>query len=291
MTNLTTLEGMLKSLNLSTFVQNYQPFAEQTETAQHTHLDYLYRLAEFELDKRTQKRIKQLLKQSKLPRDKHLHQFEVARIEGLSPSLIQRLAQGEFIDRQENLLLFGNPGTGKTHLSIALAREWCLLGRKVLYTTAAGLVQELLAAKNELKLNPFIKKLDRFEIIVIDDISYVPYQREETDVLFILLAERYEKRSVLVTSNLVFSQWGNVFKDEMTTAAAIDRLVHHAIIIELNAASYRSQQAAKRQQDQRQLASSGDAQRQLDASTTDAQRQLQQNSEGATHEITTKNSL
>jgi DNA replication protein DnaC len=148
----------------------------------------------------------------------------------------------------ENLLIFGNPGTGKSHLSIALAREWCLRGRKCLYLTAASLVQELLIAKNKFSLNQFIKRLDRFEALIIDDISYIPYEKSESEVLFVLLAERYEQRSVVITSNLVFSKWQQIFKDEMTTNAAIDRLVHHSTILELNAESYRIKIAKGNQQ-------------------------------------------
>ena len=183
------------------------------------------------------------MKLSKLPRDKLLKEFQVNRISGLSLSLIHRLADGDFIDRCENIIIFGNPGTGKTHLAMGMAKEWCLKGRKVLYKTAASLVQELLTAKKNLELNKCIKRLDSFEVLVIDDISYIPYERNETDVLFTLLSERYEQRSIVITSNLVFSQWQQIFKDEMTTAAAIDRLVHHATILELNAVSFRADQA------------------------------------------------
>ncbi len=173
----------------------------------------------------------------------------MARIRGLSPALIQRLATGDFIDLHENLLIFGNPGTGKTHLSIALAREWCCLGRRVLFMTASELVQELKVAQSTLKLHLMIKRLDKFEILVIDDISYVPLERDETDVLFQLLSARYEMRSVVITSNLPFGKWGSIFKDDMTTAAAIDRLVHHSEILELNAESYRIQAAKNKQRD------------------------------------------
>ena len=129
-----------------------------------------------------------------------------------------------------------------------MAREWCFLGRRILFITASQLVQDLRVAQNSLRLHQLIKKLDAFEVLVIDDISYVPLERDETDVLFQLLSERYETRSVVITSNLPFGKWGNIFKDEMTTAAAIDRLIHHAEILELNAESFRIQTAKTKRQ-------------------------------------------
>jgi DNA replication protein DnaC len=243
-----SLPFLLKSLNLSSFHDHFQSLAENSEREGVTHTGYLYELAQMEYEQRSQRRIQRLIKEARLPRDKLLSDFESYRIAGLAPSLLERLAKGDFMDRCENLLIFGNPGTGKTHLSIGLAREWCLQGRKVLYTPTARLVQELLKAKQNLLLNEQIKKLDHFEILILDDISYVPYDRTETDVLFTLLSERYEQRSVVVTSNLAFSEWNKIFKDEMTTAAAIDRLVHHASILELNAESYRCLTAKKRVQ-------------------------------------------
>jgi DNA replication protein DnaC len=245
----TELEGTLKNLCLTFFVARYQAEAEHAEQEGLDHVSYLSTLARGEWERRYNQRIDRLLKQSKTPRDKRLADFEITRIPGLSPSLVHRLAEGEFIDRCENILIFGNPGAGKTHLSIAFAREWCLRGRRVLYYESAGmLIQELLRAKQAIQLDRAIKKLDRFEIIVIDDLSYINCDRNETDVLFSLLAARYEQRSVLITSNLAFSQWQQIFKDEMTTAAAIDRLVHHAMVLELNVErSYRMEDAEKRQ--------------------------------------------
>jgi DNA replication protein DnaC len=241
-----TLEQQLRQLCLSTFAKQHLVLAQQCEQLQQTYLDYLGLLVQQELEHRYQQRIQRLLKQAKLPRNKLLSDFNSQRVPGLSPTLLQ----GAFIERYENILIFGNPGTGKTHLSIALAREWCLLGRKVYYCGAAALVQQLLQAKAQLKLNQFIKRMDSFEVLLIDDVSYIPYAREEMDVLFQLLSARYEMRSTLITSNLPFAKWDTIFKDEMTTAAVVDRLIHHAVILELNTESYRIAAAKKQRQEE-----------------------------------------
>lgn len=227
------LEMLLKYLGLKASIRNYEEFAEKAQKQKLGYAEYLYQLLQVEADEKKNRKVASLLKKSKLPFGKSLENFDITGQPGLSATRLRELASGDCLDHYENILVFGVPGTGKSHLSAALGREWCLRGRKVLYTTASALVQDLLAAKNEFKLNDLIDNLDGFEALIIDDISYVPQSRDETDVLFVLLARRYEARSVVITSNLVFSDWGNIFKDKMTTKAAIDRLVHHGTILEL----------------------------------------------------------
>jgi DNA replication protein DnaC len=241
------LESMLRGLYLSSFVRNYEDFATNAERAKLGHIQYLNELVRVEAQERDARRVEGLLKKAKLIPGKSLSNFQFARQPSLSPGRVRELAEGDFLDRSENILLFGVPGAGKSHLASALGREWCLRGRRTLFITAAKLVEQLLKAKRDLGLQSYIKELDRFEAVVVDDISYVPFSRDETDVLFILLAERYENRSVIITSNLVFSEWQSVFKDPMTTRAAIDRLIHHATILELKE-SYRAAEAKRRKE-------------------------------------------
>jgi len=180
--------------------------------------------------------------------EKSLATLDLKRLPQKAAQQVRSLLEGDFISRHENVLVFGNPGSGKTHVACAIGQELIRAGRKVTFTTCGLMVQDLLAAKRDLKLRGFLKKISRYEVLILDDIGYVQYSREEMEVLFNLLAERYERGSVILTSNLPFSGWEAIFKDPMTTAAAIDRLVHHSVILELNVPSYRAEQAKKSRQ-------------------------------------------
>ncbi len=237
---------LLKELHLPMFREYHQEFAQKATADELSYEAYLYELAQRECEVRRASKITRLVKASKLPLEKTLQTFELKRL----PLKIRRqakvLAEGGFVDRRENILAFGKPGSGKTHLLCGICHELARQGRKVYFATCDLMVQELLRAKQELILDKLLKKLGRFDVLMIDDFGYVKQNREEMEVLFTLLAYRYERGSVLLTSNLPFSKWEIIFKDPMTTAAAIDRLVHHSVIVELNVSSYRAEQARKR---------------------------------------------
>jgi DNA replication protein DnaC len=244
MTTEIALKMLLKLLHLPAFIDNYEDVARKAEKEAITYERYLHELAQLEAYERHNRKITQLLKRSCLPGEKTLETLEQERLPRKIQALLPTLCEGNFLSRAENILAFGNPGTGKTHLLCAISYELVKQGHAVLFTSAAMLVQNLLVAKRDLALSQEIKRLDKFEAILIDDIGYIQQAREEMEVLFTLLAERYERRSVLITTNLVFSKWDQIFKDPMTTAAAVDRLVHHSVILELNLKrSYRAEKA------------------------------------------------
>jgi len=234
-----SLSRCLKELHLPTVRSCYEQEADRARQESLTYEYYLAEVMEREREVRRQNRIQRLLRESKLPLEKSLNAFEMNRLSSALNAQVSALLEGFFVQRSENVLAFGNPGSGKTHLLCAIGQELIQRGNRVLFTPCSLLVQQLLVAKRDLKLPRMLKKLSKYSVLIIDDIGYVEQNREEMEVLFILLAERYERGSLMITSNLPFSKWERIFKDPMTTAAAIDRLVHHSIILELNLPSYR----------------------------------------------------
>ncbi len=195
-----------------------------------------------EAEARHERRVTRLRRASKLPAIKTFDSFDMDRIPAALRHKIAMLRDGAFLADATNILAFGLPGTGKSHALAALGHELIIAGHSVLFAPTYEIVQDLLAAKRDLDLPRKLRKLDNFELIILDDIGYVQQSSDEAEVLFTLLAERYERQSVALTSNLVFSDWDRVFKNKMATTAAIDRLVHHSAILEFDVVSYRSSQ-------------------------------------------------
>lgn len=251
------LTGQFRELRMPMFRDHCAKSANRAAKEKLGHLEYLSELATLECQARQESRIKRLMSQSHLPLGKTWEAFDFERLPLSVTRQLESLRDGSFLDRRENILIFGKPGSGKSHALCALADQLVRQGRTMLFTTCSLLVQQLLVAKRDLRLPKVIKQLSRYEGLLIDDLGYVQQSREEMEVLFTLLAERYERGSVLLTSNLTFSKWDQIFKDAMTTAAAIDRLVHHSVIIELNVPSYRVETAKQRKSHEPSRAESG----------------------------------
>ena len=222
---------------------------EQADLARKQSLSYehfLLSLVQRELEERHANRIERWLRESRLPLEKTMEAFDRSRLPSRLNHHVSVLLEGGFLDRHENVLAFGPPGCGKTHLLCALGIALIHQRRRILFRPCSLLVQDLLAAKRSLTLDRLMKRLRKYDALILDDIGYVQHSREEMEVLFTLLAQLYERGSVMLTSNLAFSDWERIFKDPMTTAAAIDRLVHHCVILEMNLPSYRLEVSKKR---------------------------------------------
>lgn len=246
-----TLPMLLRLLKLPAFATHYEEEAQKAEKQGVAHAAFLRHLVELELSSRRGRRIERLLKLSELPSEKTLATLKLEKLPPKVRRQLPALCEGGFVERAENVLAFGLPGRGKTHLACAIGHELVKRGHAVFFTSAVLLVQRLLVAKKELRLEAELECLDAFDVVVLDDIGYIQQDRDEMEVLFTFLAERYERRSVVITSNLVFSQWDRIFKDPMTTAAAIDRVVHHSIILEMNGHSVRGEEAEEREREAR----------------------------------------
>ncbi len=239
------MKRILKSLRLLETEKILEHILERSGKENLSHEEFLSDLLVREMNSKTNKKVDRLLKNSGLDLRKTLESFDTKRLNQRLLGQVKNLRRGEFLKRRENVLAFGNPGSGKTHLLSGIAQELCYLEHRVLFKTCEEWVELLLRQKAELNLSSYLKKLDKFELISIDDIGYVQKSREEMEVLFSLLAHRYERGSMMITSNLMFSQWEQIFKDPMTTIAVVDRVVHHSVILEMNLPSYRNEEAGR----------------------------------------------
>ena len=240
------LEHHLKALRLPTILSEYDKVARQCAAEQVDYPRYLLRLTELELLDRDRRAIERRIRQAKFPVVKSLDSFEFLAIPSLNKALVLELARCEFLSRKENLLLLGNSGTGKTHIALALGLSACQRDHRVRFTTAAALVSELIEARDDKHLLRFQKLLASYELLIVDELGYVPLSKSGAELLFETFSQRYERASTLVTSNLPFEEWTEVFGSERLTGALLDRITHHVHILEMNGDSYRLKQSRRK---------------------------------------------
>jgi DNA replication protein DnaC len=233
------LEHHLKALRMPTMLREYDKLARTCAVEKSTFPQYLLRLTELELLDRDRRAVERRIRQARFPVMKSLDSFDFLAIPALNKTLVLELARSEYLDRRENVLLLGNSGTGKTHIALALGLAACQRGHRVRFLTAAALVGELIEARDEKYLRRFQKQLAAHELLIIDELGYVPLSKTGAELLFETISQRYERSSTLITSNLPFDEWTEILGSERLTGALLDRITHHVHILEMNADSYR----------------------------------------------------
>ena len=241
------LSLQLKHLRLSHMLSHWETIEQQAMRENWSYAQFLLALCQLETQRRKALRLQRALTEAQLPNAKTVSNFDWSHLPQVNPLPIQKLTtETEWIEQASNILIFGPSGVGKTHVAAGLTRAAIEAGKRAKFFSATTLVQQLQQDKLHLQLQAALKKLDRFDLIVIDDLGYVQKSEAETSVLFELIAYRYERKSIMVTANQPFSQWESIFGDSMMTVAAIDRLIHHAVIFEMKADSFRKRQAQQR---------------------------------------------
>lgn len=240
------LEHHLKLLRLPTFLREYDKVARQCAAESVDYPRFLLRLTELELLDRERRATERRIHQARFPVVKSLDSFHFLALPALNKTLVLELARCEFLARRENVLLLGNSGTGKTHVALALGLAACQRGHRVRFTTAAALVHELMEARDEKRLLRFQKQMASYELLIVDELGFVPLSKSGAELLFEVFSQRYERTSTLVTSNLPFQEWTEVLGSERLTGALLDRLTHHVHILEMNGESYRLKQSKRK---------------------------------------------
>jgi len=236
----------LKTLKLPTFLREYDKVARQCANEGVDHVRYLLRLSELELIDRERRMVERRIRQAKFPAVKSLDSFDFTAIASLNKMLVMELARGEYIERRENVIALGNSGTGKTHVGLGLGLAACQKGLTVGFITAAALVHELIEARDEKRLLRLQKRLANYKLLIIDELGFVPLSKTGAELLFEVFSQRYERASTLITSNLPFDEWTEIFGSERLTGALLDRITHHVHILEMNGDSYRLKQSRSR---------------------------------------------
>ena len=243
------LEHHLKALKLPTFLREYDKVSRQCAGEGVGHPDFLLRLSELEMIDRHHRMVDRRIKAARFPTVKSLDSFDFLTIPSLNKALVNELARSEYIDRKDNVIAVGNSGTGKTHIALGLGLSACQKGLSVGFTTAAALVHELIEARDERRLLNMQKRLANLKLLIIDELGFVPLSKTGAELLFEVFSQRYERGSTMVTTNLPFDEWTEVFGSERLTGALLDRLTHHVHILEINGESYRLRQSRKTNQD------------------------------------------
>ncbi len=237
------LQYHLKKLRLPTFQSEHSKLARQCAAENKDHVQYLLRLCELELIERERRMIERRIKAAKFPATKSLDSFDFKTIPSLNKVLTMELARCEYVGKRQNVIALGPSGTGKTHIALGLGLAACQKGLKVRFTTAAALVHEMIEAVDERRLQRHQKQLAAQDLLIIDELGFVPLSKTGAELLFEVISQRYERGSIIITSNLPFDEWTEVFGSERLTGATLDRLTHHVHILEMNGESYRLNQS------------------------------------------------
>lgn len=242
------LVANLKKLHLTEIAKDYADCARQCEQKKRTYEQYLAALTTAELAHREQQKIARFTKEAKLLRDKRLETYDYKTREGINQMQVKRLAEGDFIKKGGNIVLFGTFGVGKSHIAEGLTRSLCHKGYRCIFTSLATLTEELLTAQKSLTLTQTFKKYERYDVVTIDELGYTPSCKEGADLFFQLISQRYERKSLIITTNLTYSEWDKVFLNPITTAAAVDRIIHHCETFNIKGPSWRGEEAKKNMQ-------------------------------------------
>lgn len=239
------VQANLKQLRLPSMHAEFEKLAREAAASNEVYEQYLLRLTEVEVTVREANALKTRIKQGSFPVQKDLETFDFASVPWLNKQKILELARGAWLEQRFNVCLVGNSGTGKTHLAVSLGLAACRLGKRARFFTAATLVNRLEEAQQQHQLERLLKQLDKTDLLIVDELGYLSFSRTGAELLFQVFADRYERRSLLITSNLPFSEWGQIFQGERMTAALLDRLTHRCYIFEMNGESYRFRESMK----------------------------------------------
>jgi len=236
----------LKRLNLTRMTKEYSDLARQCEEAKRTYEQYLATLVTLEVQYRDRSRIERLVKEAKFPVTKLLENYDYSCRTGVTAQHINRLASGAFVREGGNVVLYGSFGVGKSHLAIGLGIALCEAGFRCMFSSTQGIITALEEAQKTLTLAALYRKLERYDVLILDELGYTPQSKEGADLFFQLISQRYERKSLVITTNLPYSEWDKVFLNAVTTAAAVDRIIHNCETLNIQGSSYRAEQAKKK---------------------------------------------